>query len=29
LIFGRNTWQRPYNDALTLMRELRDIALKA
>ena len=29
LIFGRNTWQRPYDDALKLMRELRDIALKA
>ena len=29
LIFGRNTWQRPYDEALTLMRELRDIALKA
>ncbi len=29
LIFGRNTWQRPYQDALKLMRELREIALKA
>ena len=29
LIFGRNTWQRPYDEALTLMRKLRDIALKA
>ena len=29
LIFGRNTWQRPYADALTLMRELREIALTA
>lgn len=29
LIFGRNTWQRPYKDALTLMRTLRGIAEKA
>jgi len=29
LIFGRNTWQRPYADALTLMRNLRQIALEA
>lgn len=29
LIFGRNTWQRPYEAALTLMRELREIALQA
>ncbi len=29
LIFGRNTWQRPYDDALKLMGELREIALKA
>ena len=29
LIFGRNTWQRPYDEALTLMHKLRDIALKA
>ncbi len=29
LIFGRNTWQRPYDEALTLMRELREIALGA
>lgn len=29
LIFGRNTWQRPYDEALTLMRELREIALRA
>ena len=29
LIFGRNTWQRPYQDALKLMGELREIALKA
>ncbi len=29
LIFGRNTWQRPYQDALVLMRKLREIALKA
>ncbi len=28
LIFGRNTWQRPYADALTLMRNLRQIALE-
>lgn len=27
LIFGRNTWQRPYEDALKLMGELREIAL--
>ena len=26
LIFGRNTWQRPYEDALTLMRNLSQIA---
>jgi class I fructose-bisphosphate aldolase len=26
LIFGRNTWQRPYADALTLMRNLSEIA---
>jgi len=29
LIFGRNTWQRPYDEALTLMRELREIAMGA
>ncbi len=29
LIFGRNTWQRPYDDALKLMHNLREIALKA
>jgi len=29
LIFGRNTWQRPYDEALKLMRELREIALGA
>ncbi len=29
LIFGRNTWQRSYDDALTLMRALREIAEKA
>ena len=28
LIFGRNTWQRPYQDALKLMGELRGIALE-
>ena len=28
LIFGRNTWQRPYADALKLMGQLREIALK-
>lgn len=27
LIFGRNTWQRPYDEALKLMGELREIAL--
>jgi len=26
LIFGRNTWQRPYADALTLMRRLSEVA---
>lgn len=29
LIFGRNTWQRPYDDALALMHNLREIALKS
>ena len=29
LIFGRNTWQRPYAEALKLMGELREIALRA
>ena len=29
LIFGRNTWQRPYEDALKLMAALREVALKA
>ena len=29
LIFGRNTWQRPYADALTLMRNLSKIAEEA
>jgi len=29
LIFGRNTWQRPYHDALALMKNLREIALAA
>ncbi len=28
LIFGRNTWQRPYDDALKLMGALREMALK-
>lgn len=27
LIFGRNTWQRPYKDALALMEQMRKIAL--
>ena len=27
LIFGRNTWQRPYDQALQLAKNLREIAL--
>ncbi len=27
LIFGRNTWQRPFDDGLTLAKNLREIAL--
>ena len=27
LIFGRNTWQRPYDQALLLAKNLREIAL--
>ncbi len=29
LIFGRNTWQRPYAEGLTLAKNLRDIALSS
>ncbi len=29
LIFGRNTWQRPYDQALAMAKQLREIALRS